>query len=320
MPQTKPITLPPVSLGTASLGNLFTAISDAQAEEVLKTAWGAGIRYFDTAPHYGRGLSEQRLGHFLNGRDGAIVSTKIGRVLSPAKASILEANGFINPAQNDVRYDYSGDGVYESFAQSCARLGRDHIDILYAHDLGTMVLGDDAAGHMSDFLESGLDALRALRREGRIKAIGLGVNEIDVCLEVLGHADLDLILLAGRYTLLDRSAADQLLPICLRRNVGIVIGGVFNSGILATGAVAGAHYNYEPAPPAIMERTRGLERICSRHGVNLADAALQFPGQHPAVVSTLIGTGKPQYVLSNLDGIRRTCPDAFWTDINAVHP
>lgn len=311
------LTLPALSFGTASLGNLFEAISDAQANEVLETTWDAGIRYFDTAPHYGRGLAEMRLGAFLKGRDDAILSTKVGRVLSPASAPIIEADGFVSPAQFDVRYDYSGEGFLDSFEQSCARLGREQIDILYVHDLGRMVHGEAAETHMADFLRSGYRALLRLREEGRISAVGLGVNEVDVCLELLRHCDLDLILLAGRHTLLDRSAADRLLPLCQDRGVGVVVGGVFNSGILATGPVEGAHYDYEIAPEPILARARVLQEICAAHKVALPDAALQFPNRHPAVVSTLIGAGEARYVSCNVEGFGRPIPETFWAEIEA---
>ncbi len=313
-----PVTLPTISFGTASLGNLYEAISDAQARDVLQTAWTVGLRYFDTAPHYGRGLSETRLGTFLAGRDGAIVSTKVGRVLSPAAAPIAEADGFVNPAQNDVRYDYSGEGFLESFEQSCARLGRRDIDILYVHDLGEMVHGPAAGRYLDDFLSSGYDALRRLKDQGRIRAIGLGVNEVEICLEILSKCDLDLILLAGRHTLLDRSAAVSLLPLCQTRGVGIVIGGVFNSGILATGPIDGAHYNYAPASRQILDQTAALQQICAAYGVSLSEAALQFPGRHPAVVSTLIGTSKPGYIARNLAGLARPLPLALWAELEAT--
>jgi D-threo-aldose 1-dehydrogenase len=309
--------LPKLSFGCASIGNLYVEISDAEAETVLSAAWNAGIRYFDTAPHYGRGLSEERLGAFLRGRSDFVISTKVGRVMTPASELIAEADGFINPAQNDVYFDYSGDGLERSFEQSLERLGLTHIDILYVHDLGEYAHGAAGEDHMRDFLSTGYDRLVKLRESGRIGAFGLGVNECQVCIDVLNHGPLDYILLAGRYTLLEQGATETLFPLCEKQGVKLVIGGVFNSGILATGAKPGAHYNYGPAPEHILDRVRQLEAICTRHGVPLATAALQFPARHPLVASTLIGTGKISSLLRNVEQYGAEIPDALWAELAA---
>lgn len=300
-----------VAFGCASIGNLYREVSNAEAEAVLDTAWQAGIRYFDTAPHYGRGLSEARLGAFLKQRPEAVISTKVGRVLSPAKAPIAAADSYVNPAQNDVRYDYSGDGLEESFEQSCERLGRSHIDILYVHDIGEYTHGVQGnAPHREAFLTSGYARLRKLREEGRIKAFGLGVNESEVCLDVMRNAGpLDVILLAGRLTLIDRSAEAALVPACRETGTSLVLGGIFNSGILATGPVEGATYDYGPAPREVLDRVAGLQARAEAAGVPLATAALQFAMRHPATASVLLGTAKPGSLTRNLEALAAPMPE-----------
>ncbi|SEU05866.1 aldo/keto reductase [Paracoccus homiensis] len=304
------LTVTELSFGCSSIGNLYRQISDAEAQSVLACAWDAGIRYFDTAPHYGRGLSEQRLGRFLASRPEAVISTKVGRVLSPALAPISEADGFVNPAQNDMRFDYSGDGIEESFEQSCERLKRSRIDILYVHDLGEFTHGQAGnAVHREDFLGSGYKRLMKLKETGRIRAFGLGVNECAVCLDVMRHAGpVDVILLAGRLTLLDRSAEAELVPQCRQAGTDLVLGGIFNSGILATGPVAGATYDYGPAPQHVLTRVAQLQAQAQAQGVPLATAALHFALRHPAVVSTLLGTAKPASLMRNLAAAKAETP------------
>jgi len=298
-----------VSFGTASIGNLYREVDDAGAAEVLKAAWAGGLRYFDTAPHYGRGLAEARLGRFLKGRDDVVVSTKVGRILSPAKAPIAEAEGYVNPAQNDARYDYSGDGLEESLEQSCERLGRSYIDILYVHDIGTFTHGEANAAHMEAFFGSGYERLVRLKEAGRIGAFGLGVNENEVCLEVMEHGPLDVILLAGRLTLLDRSAEQALVPRCRERSTSLVLGGVFNSGILATGPVEGATYGYGPASREILDEVGRLKTRAEDAGIPLATAALHFAARHPAAASVLLGTAKASTLDRNLAALRQALPD-----------
>ncbi|QDL91650.1 aldo/keto reductase [Paroceanicella profunda] len=299
-----------LSFGCAGIGNLYRAIPDADALAVLETAWEAGIRYFDTAPHYGRGLSETRLGAFLAGRPRAdwVVSTKVGRVLSPAAGPIAEADGFVSPLPNDVRYDYSGDGIEESLAQSCDRLGTGVIDIVYVHDIGAYTHGAANAGHMEAFLGSGYARLVRLKEQGRIGAFGLGVNETQVCLDVMDHGPIDAILLAGRLTLLDRSAEAELVGRCRAAGTSLVLGGIFNSGILATGPVPGATYDYGPAPREVLERVAALQAEAERHGLPLAAAALHFALRHPAAASVLIGTAKPSSLKRNLAALDLPVP------------
>ena len=306
------VTVTQVSFGCASIGNLYREVSDARAQEVLQTAWDSGIRYFDTAPHYGRGLSEQRLGRFIAGRDraGFTVSTKVGRVLSPG-AAIAEADGFVNPLPNGVRYDYSGDGIEASLEGSCQRLGTHRIDIIYVHDIGEFTHGTANADHVEAFLGSGHERLVRLKERGRIGAFGLGVNENEVCLGILGHAALDVILLAGRLTLLDRSAEMALLDACRQAGTGLVLGGVFNSGVLATGPVDGATYNYVPAPPDVLARVARLEEQANALGMSLPAAALHFCRDHPAASSVLIGTANARSLRRNLALLSKLTPAGF---------
>jgi D-threo-aldose 1-dehydrogenase len=297
-----------VSFGCASIGNLYREVTDDAAQAVLQTAWDGGIRYFDTAPHYGRGLSEQRLGAFLAGRSGYIVSTKVGRVLSPAASPISEVDGFVNPAQNDVRYDYSGDGIEESLEQSLERLGVTHADIVYVHDIGEYTHGDRNGPHMEQFFGSGYERLARLKQAGRIGAFGLGVNECQVCHDVMDHGPIDAILLAGRLTLLDRSGEAELAPRCLAEGTSLVLGGIFNSGILATGPVEGATYDYGPAPREVLERVSALQAAAGRFGLPLATAALHFAMRHPAAASILLGTARPATLTRNLVALAQDLP------------
>lgn len=303
-----------VSFGCASIGNLYHAVTDAQADDVIAAAWQEGIRYFDTAPHYGRGLSEQRLGNFLRNvpRDSYTLSTKVGRVLSPGKA-MSEADGFINPLPNDVRYDYSGDGIEASLETSLERLGTTMIDIAFVHDLGRYTHGAENDAHMEAFLGSGYERLVKLKEKGRIRAFGLGVNENEVCLEVMKHGPLDAILLAGRLTLLDRSAEDQLTQKCRGSETSLVLGGVFNSGILATGPIRGATYDYLPASSEVLAQVTALQATSLRLGLPLATSALLFAKHHDLTASVLIGTAKTATLQRNLLALKKSLPEAFAT-------
>jgi D-threo-aldose 1-dehydrogenase len=303
-----------VSFGCASIGNLFREVSDADAQAVLQAAWDAGIRYFDTAPHYGRGLSESRLGAFLKDkpRDSFVVSTKVGRVLSPG-AQQPEADGFINPLPNDVRYDYSGDGIDAALEGSRGRLGIDHIDIVYVHDIGSYTHGDANAAHMEAFLGSGYERLVRLKEQGKIRAFGLGVNENEICLDVMDHGPLDVILLAGRLTLLDRTGEAALVPACRDAGTSLILGGIFNSGILATGPVAGATYDYAPAPKEIMDRVTVLQTRAAAIGMPLASAALHFARRHPVAASVLLGTANAGTLERNIAALELPVSPGFST-------
>ena len=307
--------LPRLGFGGAAVGNLYAPMSDAEARAVIDAALTADIGYFDTAPHYGFGLSEARLGQALAGRE-VMISTKVGRRLEPVQVTQRERHGFVDAAPFKPVFDYGYDGVMRSFEDSLRRLKRDRVDVLLAHDLGRATHGQSHASHMRDFLEGGYRAMRELRDAGAVSAIGLGVNEQAVCEEVLDHADVDVFLLAGRYTLLEQTALESFLPRCVARGVGIVIGGPFNSGALVE-TTATLHYNYETAPAEIVERVGRLRRICAAHGAPLAAAALQFPLAHPAVLSVIPGMATPAQVADAIRWLDVAIPPALWADLRS---
>lgn len=311
-----------LGFGCAPLGNLYRAISEDDAHEILCRAWDAGVRYFDTAPLYGFGLSETRLNRFLRGkpRDAYVLSTKIGRLLKTCAPE--ERNGigkwFEVPTRKEV-YDYSYDGVMRSVEFSLERLGVDRIDILFAHDLDVFNHKSQAAldARLKELMEGGYKALVKLRDDGVIKAFGAGINEWQPCQWMAERGDFDIFLLAGRYTLLEQEALETFLPLAEAKGIGIVIGGPYNSGILATGAKPGAFYNYDPAPPEILDRVARIEKACARHGVRMVDAAFQFPLRHPSVVSVIPGGQGVAEMEGNLTAARAEIPAALWADLKA---
>ena len=291
------------SFGGASLGNLYEAVSNENAMATLDAAWSAGMRYFDTAPHYGFGLSERRFGDYLRTkpRDSYVLSTKVGRLLKPVPQDQVPNLGFVDPLPFNLTYDYSYDGIMRSVEFSYARLGLNRIDILYVHDIGVYTHGVELTKiHLAQLLDGGLKALEELKSAGTIAAYGLGVNEVEVCLEVLRRAPLDCILLAGRYSLLDRSAEAELIPLCRDKQTSLVIGGVFNSGILATGPRPGAHFDYGPAPQDVLDKVAAMEEIARQGGYPLAAAAMQFPLAEPCVATVLIGSAKASSIERNM--------------------
>lgn len=314
------ITFTELGFGTAPLGNLYRAVSDAEANATLDAAWASGVRYYDTAPLYGLGLSETRLNPFLRGRkrDDYMLSSKVGRWLRVCKPE--ERNGigkwFDVPSRQDV-YDYSYDGVMRSFEASLERLGVDRIDILFAHDLDIFTHGSQEAAdaRIDEFMRSGYYGLLALRDQGVIKAFGGGINEWPMAQKLAERGDFDILLLAGRYTLLEQEALETFLPLCQKRGIGIVLGGPYNSGILASGPRPGAFYNYSPAPQDILDRVGRIEAVCKAHGVRLIEAALQFPLLHPSVMSVIPGGQKPSEVESNRALFDVTIPPALWADL-----
>ncbi len=306
-----------LGFGTAPLGNLYRAISDDEADATLEAAWAAGVRYYDTAPLYGLGLSETRLNRFLRGkpRESYVLSSKVGRYLVPATDATRDGHGkwFDVPNRNEV-YDYSYDGVMRSLEQSFERLGVDRIDILFAHDIDVPNQGSRANvdAKVDQLMAGGYHALERLRGEGAIKAFGAGVNEWEVCQQLAERGDYDIFLLAGRYTLLEQGALESFLPLCEVRGIGVVIGGPYNSGILATGPKQGAWYNYEPAPEEILDRVGRIEKLCRDHGVRLVDAAFQFPLRHPAVVSVIPGGQGVDEMAANRIAAAADIPPALW--------
>ena len=307
-----------LGFGAAPLGNLYRAVSDADAQLILEAAWDTGCRYYDTAPLYGLGLSETRLNAFLRGREAFTVSTKIGRLLDACAPDERTGIGkFFDVPSRRERFDYSYDGVMRSLEFSLERLGLDRVDVLFAHDLDLFTHGTaERLQPLRDTLmDSGIRALVSLRDQGVIGAFGAGVNEWEAAQWLAERGDFDLFLLAGRYTLLEQDALASFLPLCEKRGIGIVLGGPFNSGILATGAKPGAFYNYEEAPPHVMERVRRIEAVCARHGVRLIEAALHFPFHHPSVVSVIPGGQSVEQVRSNRAMLDVAVPPELWADL-----
>ena len=306
--------------GAAALGNMHRRMEEAEAQATLEAAWDAGVRYFDTAPLYGHGVSESRVGALLRSqpRGDFVISTKVGRLLEPCAPGEEDGGIYVVPPGRRIAYDYSYDRIMRSHAASLQRLGLDRVDIVFVHDIDPDTHGSDAASdaRFRELIDGGgWRALDELRHAGDVAAIGAGLNVTATCERLMGLADPDIFLLAGRYTLLEQAALEGFLPECQRRGVGVVIGGVFNSGVLATGPVAGAQYNYAPAPPVILERTAAVQAVCERHGVSLARAALAFPAAHPAVVTVLAGAQTASEVERNAAMLAVPIPDALWTDL-----
>ncbi len=314
------LSVPELGFGAASLGNLYAPVADADARAAIDAALAAGLRYVDTAPHYGRGLSERRVGDAVRLQPDTIVSTKVGRLMDP-DASITddsERNGFRSPMPFRMRYDYTHDGILRSHEHSLQRMGVAQVDLLYVHDIGRYTHGEAADGYWQQLTSGGgLKALERLRDEGTIAGFGIGVNEIQVCLDVMAETRLDAVLLAGRYTLLEQAALDALFPACAAAGTSIVIGGPYNSGILATGTRRGGtvHYDYGPAPEHVLTRVRGIEQVADRHGVALPAAALAFVLAHPLVASVIPGIGSAARVTQTADLYHAPIPPAFWDEL-----
>jgi len=309
-----------LGLGTATLGNLYAPVSDADAHDTVKTAFDAGVRFVDTAPFYGHGWSEHRVGEVLRGykRDDIVVSTKIGRLLKPKDpAKGIDGGVFAAVLPFEPVFDYSYDGVMRSVEDSLQRLGTHRIDVLLIHDVDRWTHGSQEASdrRMKEVLEGGYKAMAKLRDSGAVGAIGAGLNEWDTCQKLAEASDLDCFLLAGRYSLLEQESLKTFLPLCQKRGIGIFLGGPYNTGILATGAVAGAMYNYAPAKPDILERVHKLEAVCQRHKVTLASAALQFPLAHPVVCSVIPGAKTAAEVKRNIATVEAPIPKDFWAEL-----
>lgn len=317
-----------LGFGAAPIGNLYRPVHDAIATQAVHCALGARLNYFDTAPHYGFGLSESRVGSALQELHAEpVLSTKVGRVLQPLAEPCEQTvrHGFADTPHLEPKFDYSYDGVMRSFEDSLVRLGRQQVDILLAHDLGERTHGDQHPRHWRDFMEGGFKAMVELRDAGLVAALGLGANEWEVCAQALQYSDFDGFLLAGRYTLLEQSAVESFLPMCAERGVSVILGGPFNTGILASGVSgAGPHYyDYQPAPENIMRRVARIESICQELGVPMAAAALQFSAAHPQVCSVLAGLATPQEVAQAVELINWALPEELWRELRAqglLHP
>jgi D-threo-aldose 1-dehydrogenase len=305
--------LPKLGFGCAVLGGLFEEVPETQASDLLQLALERGISYFDTAPYYGFGLSERRTGDALRQRPDAILSTKVGRILKKGALQNPQDYGWPAALPFHPEFDYSYDGVMRSFEDSLQRLGRDRIDILYLHDIGPFMHTDPDTelAYFRSAMSGGYRALDELRASGDVRAIGIGVNDVETCLRVLDHGEWDLFLLAGRYTLLEQGAQDRLFPLCAQRDTKIVVGGPFNSGIL----VGGSTWDYGQAPEKVRSRVKSIARICNRHEVSMPAAALKFPMAHPVVASVIPGARSPQELLEILAWEKERIPADFWADL-----
>jgi D-threo-aldose 1-dehydrogenase len=302
-----------LSLGCAQLGNLYREVSDDDARATVDAAWQLGVRYFDTAPHYGLGLSERRLGAALwsRPRDAYVLSSKVGRLLEPAEVvEGLDDDGYVVPATHRRLWDFSRDGIRRSLTESLERLDVDRVDIVYLHD------PDE---HWSEVVETGYPALAELRAEGTVTAIGAGMNQSSMLADLVRQTDVDVVMLAGRYTLLEQDSLDDLLPLCEKRGVGVVAAGVFNSGLLARPEPGpSAKYDYQDAPADVVDRARAIAEICTRHGTTLSAAAIAFPLAHPAVVSVCIGARSAEQIESNAARYGQQIPIDLWSELKAA--
>ena len=312
-------------LGTAPMGDLYELLDEKTAIATVEQAHASGVRLFDTSPHYGNGLAESRVGAGLRHvpRQGLLVSTKVGRVMDPFTAPpprnpAVYSPGFAGGYPHAPRFDYSYDGAMRSAEQSLLRLGLSRIDILLIHDCDVWTHGDEFDLRFKQAMDGAYKALDKLRSEGTVGAIGFGVNEADTSVKLAQAGDFDLVMLAGRYSLLVQTGLAEFLPLALKKNIGVMLAGVFNSGILATGAVPGAKFDYATASPEVMDRVRRIEAICARHGVPLRRAALQFAMAHPAVVSVVLGAVKPAEVAANAADAAQPVPAALWADLKAA--
>jgi len=303
-----------LGFGAAPLGNLYEALPEPQVEATLERAWAGGIRYYDTAPLYGYGLSELRVGRLLRGlpREEFTLSTKVGRYFVAPGREPVDYGQWTAPLNFRPVYDYSYDGTMRALEQSRLRLGIPRIDIALIHDVDRRNHGDDYDRRFGEAIEGAHRALAELRRSGDVRAIGVGVNEADVCARFAREGDFDCMIMAGCYSLLRQDGLDEFLPLAEQKGVRVILAGVFNSGILAEGPKEGAHYNYLAAPREVIERVRRLDVLCSAQGVPLAAAALQFAAAHPAVASVLVGMVRPEEVEQNLKLLRTPIGSHLW--------
>lgn len=308
-----------LGLGGAGLGELFEIVTEDRAQEIVRTAWDGGIRFFDTAPWYGHGMSEHRMGHFLRqqSRDSFALSTKVGRIYRSAERTDYRTPPWVGGLPFKLHFDYSYDGMMRSWEDSLMRLGLNRVETLVIHDLdsGYHGTGEVMNTHQHALESSGWKALQDLKDSGRIKAIGAGINAAAMIQYFLQNFDMDFMLVAMPYTLLDQGPLEDILPACVDKGVSVVIGSPYASGILATGPVDGAIYNYAPAELAVLQRARDIQTVCNAHGVSLQAAAMQFPLGHAAVISVIPGATTPAHVAANLDNLAVQIPESLWTDL-----
>lgn len=323
------VELSPVGVGGVPLGEIYERIAEPVAQATLESAWTSGIRYFDTSPWYGRGLSELRFGQLLRQKDRRdfVISTKVGRTFHrPTDPATFKGEFWAGGLPFQHRFDYTYDGIMRSYEQSMMRLGLNTIDMLLIHDLDVAEIGSEdlVAQHFVDLERSGWRALESLRHYGEIQAIGAGVNIMGTIPEFLRRFELDFFLVAMPFTLLDQKVLEHEFPLCEERNVGIVVGSPYASGILATGtSVAQPYYNYVPATAEVIEKTKRIEQVCAAHGVSLKAAAYQYPLRHRLVASVVSGAGRPEQATENARQIDASIPDAFWSELKSLgllHP
>jgi D-threo-aldose 1-dehydrogenase len=310
-----------LGFGTAPLGDLYARLDDATAIATAERAFALGVNLLDTSPLYGRGLAEHRCGTALRRvpRASVVVCTKVGRWMDPFHLP-PDGSGFAGGQPHRAVVDYSYDGTMRSVEQSLLRLGTDRLDLLLIHDVDIWTHGADAIeDRFREAMAGAYVALDRLRAERVVAGIGVGVNEAEMCVRFAQAGSFDTMLLAGRYSLLEQPALAQFLPLAQKQGIGVLLGGVFNSGILATGAVPGAKYNYRDAPPQILAKVAELQRVCDAHRVALPTAALHFALAHPAVVSVVLGAQSPQEVERNVAALSIQVPSALWSDLKAQH-
>jgi D-threo-aldose 1-dehydrogenase len=310
-----------LGLGGAPLGDLYERIPEERAVATLEIAYQRGIRFFDTAPLYGHGLSEHRLGHVLRSKPRAdlVVSTKVGRWLRPERGELVDRGQFAGGLNFQTVYDYSYDGTMRALEQSYHRLGMDRVDIALIHDVDIWTHGSAEAyeRRFREAMDGAYRALDELRRSGVVRVIGVGINEVAPCVRFAKEAAFDCFLLAGRYTLLEQNGLNDLFPLAEQHGFSLLLGGPFNSGILATGATPGAKYNYKPAPPAIIKQVARIEAVCKRHDVPLAAAAIQFPLGQPTIASIVTGAVSPFEVERNAAYVDMQIPRSLWDELKA---
>lgn len=300
-----------LGIGSAPFGGLFTEVSVSQVASTIEAAFEAGVNYIDTAPFYGIGLSERRIGDVVRGKSDVVISTKVGRLLKPGPLADPAAAGWPQALPFHPVFDYTYDGIMRSWEHSLQRLGLDHVDILYVHDIGEVTHGDAAEKHFHDLTNGGYKALDALRSGGAVKAVGLGVNEWQVCRKALDHGQWDVFLLAGRYTLLEQQPLHSLFPECAKAGTSIIVGGPFNSGIL----VGGKTYDYGRVPPEIQKRVGELQRISAEYNIPLAAAALQFPIAHPIVAGVIPGVRSTSELSDIFTWMKTEIPADYWASL-----
>ena len=320
------LTFTVVGLGTAPMGDLFELLDEKTEIATVEQALASGVRLFDTSPHYGNGLAESRMGAGLRRapRDQTLVSTKIGRIMDPftkkpEPRKDVVTPGFAGGFPHAPRFDYSYDGAMRSIEHSLLRMGLDRLDIVLIHDCDVFTHGkEEAPGRFKEAMEGSYHALDKLRQEKVVKAIGFGINDAATCVKFAKAGDFDVAMMAGRYTLIDQTGVAEFLPLALEKNMGVMLAGVFNSGILATGSGPGAKYDYAAPPKAVVDKVKAIEEICAKHKVTLRQAAIQFAYGHPAVVSVVLGAVKPEEVKSNVQDATVEIPAGLWSDLKSA--